>query len=103
MIMVVIIVVGFHLFLISIGLLPDLHQTALSCCSFPIPNHPFFTFPQRIPAIVVDREIFLVSHPRHTPDSLASSAQLFFLLLIDTLIHFARSAPPFATSCSLLL
>lgn len=40
MIMVVIIVVGFHLFLISIGLLPDLHQTALSCCSFPIPNHP---------------------------------------------------------------
>lgn len=40
MIMVVIIDVGFHLFLISIGLLPDLHQTALSCCSFPIPNHP---------------------------------------------------------------
>lgn len=41
MIMVVIIVVCFHLFLISIGLLPDLHQTALSCCSFPIPNQPF--------------------------------------------------------------
>lgn len=77
MIMVVIIVVGFHLFLISIGLLPDLHQTALSCCSFPIPNHPS-TFFKRIPAIVVDREIFLVSHPRRTPDSLASSDQLFF-------------------------
>ncbi|KAL2280034.1 hypothetical protein FJTKL_12993 [Diaporthe vaccinii] len=41
MIMVVIIDVGFHLFLISIGLLPDLHQTALSCCSFPHTQPPF--------------------------------------------------------------
>lgn len=40
MIMVVIIVVGFHLFLTSIGLLPDLHQTALSSCFLPHTQPP---------------------------------------------------------------
>lgn len=64
MIIAVDIIISSCLVLTSIGLLPDLHQTALLLL---LPQtQPPFTFFQHIPAIVVDREIFLVSHPRHT-------------------------------------
>ena len=104
MIMVVIIVVGYHLFLISIGLLPDLHQTALICCFFPHTRPPLLHLCSNTfqPSLLIARYFLSPIRDTRPTHSLRRISYSFSFLLIDTLIHFARSAPPFAASCLLL-
>lgn len=46
------------------------------CCSFPIPNHPSLSSITFQPSLLTAR--YYLSPTRDTPDSLASSDQLFF-------------------------